>query len=91
MPLFVAHVRGDFVAEQLCERKRRPQPDGVVITAGRDELPVGAERYTAHRVCVPGEWGLDGLAGAGVPPPHGAVGAAGGDELPVGAKPRSTD
>ncbi len=65
---------------------RVPQPHGLVVAAGDDAVPVGAERHAAHPVGVAGQRVADRLPGGRIPQPHGVVLAAGGDALAVGAE-----
>ena len=64
VPLFLAHVGGEFAAEEfrpICGP--RPDPDRVVV-AGRGEVaPIGAKRQTVNCCCVAVEWWADRSAG----------------------------
>src|SRR5277367_6081843 len=85
-PVFVAHVRGELVAQSFWCGLRGPQPQHV-IPAGRDDAAsVGTERDTGHVVGMPGERVGDGLAGIGVPQPHRVVATTTDQPVPVGAE-----
>jgi hypothetical protein len=63
-PVFVAHVRGELVAQSFWCGLGGPQPQRV-IPAGRDgAASVGTERDTGHVAGMPGERVGDGLAGS---------------------------
>ena len=62
-------VDGQLVAQIGGAGDGRPQPQGVIVAAGDDALPVGAERRAGRPVGAPGQGCADGLAGVGIPQP----------------------
>src|SRR4029078_12881892 len=60
-----------------------PQPHGTVHAAGREHVPVRAERYGPHLVLMAHHRLADGLAGVGVPQPYGEIVTYGSDFLTV--------
>lgn len=77
VPLLVAHVGGDLVAQQLWCGVSGPQPYRLVGAAAGDAVSVRAERHTVDGVAMAGEWIGEGLPGIGVPQAHGLVDTAG--------------
>jgi hypothetical protein len=91
VPLVVADVGGEFRAEgrQGGVEGCGPQPDHVVVAAGGQGVPVGAERHTVcgARMAAQGPALRFRMRGVGeVPQPDGVVVAAGGQGVPVGAE-----
>ncbi len=67
VPLFAAHVGGEFVADVCRADLAGPQPECAFCAAGDDESTIRAERDAGDGVGVPGERYPDRLPGVGVP------------------------
>jgi hypothetical protein len=91
VPLFVAHVGGEFVAQHCWCAYGRPHAHGVIVASGGGELPVTPKRHTPNRFGVYSDRLADGLAAIGVPHPNGAVLARRGEPMPVGAERETVD
>src|SRR4029078_2770872 len=79
VPLLVAHIFSQFVAQLFWSCNGRPDPDGNGGAARNDELAIGAVRDAVHVIGVRRQRVTYLLAGLDVPQPDGFVATGGGE------------